>query len=169
MITSKSCFWGTIVRIEQIRTVVEVVGISALIISLTFVGLELKQNREMDVAAVHFNRMAIFHSKMMAYLESEAAINYYAKHMLTGSDFNYVSEQDAAVAEVLANAQIAEWEVEYRYIEQGFSTRDIETLENEIRSFSAIMPVEAVYNAWWLSGVNDNYTFHTVMTNALDD
>ncbi len=61
---------------DRIRLTVEVVGISALVLSLLFVGFELKQTRDMNLAKLHHNRLALFHNNMLSMLESDHALMY---------------------------------------------------------------------------------------------
>jgi hypothetical protein len=146
----------------------ELMGISALVVSLLFVGYELKHTREMNLAQLHFNRMEMFHSKMLATLESEIALSAMVKRFASdGSSVNF-TETETATLYVLAQAQIAEWEAEYRYIEQGFATRSLADLQNEISFTVGLSPeIKVAWGAWDMPGL-ENYSFNTMMNEVLN-
>jgi len=152
---------------ERFRPIVELVGISALIISLLFVGFELKQTREMNLAQLHFNRMEMFHSKMLAALESEPALLAMKKSYASDGSAVTFTEIEEASLYVLAQAQIAEWEAEYRYVELGFATRSLADLQNEISFTANSLPdIRGAWESWDMPGL-ENYSFNTMMNELL--
>jgi len=153
---------------ERIRTGMELIGIFAVVVSLLFVGFELKQTREMNLAQLHFNRMEMFHSRMLAVLESEPALNAAAKRHANKGNAASFTDIEQATLYVMAQAQIAEWEAEYRYIEQGFATRSLGDLENEIRHTVGSAPeIAEAWAAWDMPGL-ETYTFNTMMNEVLN-
>ena len=71
---------------DRARTLAEVIGVSAIVISLVFVGFELKQTRDMNLAELQFKRLSLFHSLMLASLESESVLNASLKIIYTEDD-----------------------------------------------------------------------------------
>jgi hypothetical protein len=153
---------------ERIRSIMELVGVSGVVITLLFVGFELKQTREMNLAQLHFNRMEMFHSKMLAVLESEPALNAMAKRSASGGSTEDLTEIEKTTLHVRAHAQIAEWEADYRYVEQGFATRSLNDLKNEISYSVALTP--EIKNAWaeWDMPGLESYSFTAMMNEVLD-
>jgi hypothetical protein len=153
---------------ERFRPIAELIGISALIISLLFVGFELKQTREMNLAQLHFNRMEMFHSKMLATLESEPALRAMKKRYASDGSAVKFTEIESATLYVLAQAQIAEWEAEYRYVEQGFATRSLTDLQNEILFTVNLSPeIRDAWKGWDMPGL-EKYSFNTMMIELLN-
>ncbi len=64
---------------DRIRLSVEVIGITALVLSLIFVGLELKQTRDMNLAQLHYDRLRPYFDHQLAVLESDSALALVAK------------------------------------------------------------------------------------------
>lgn len=154
--------------LERIRLIAELIGISAVVLSLFFVGFELKQTREMDLAQLHFNRMEMYHSRMLAVLESEPALSAFAKRIESdGSSVDFTGTERSAM-HAIAHAQIAEWEAEFRYIEQGFATRTLASLENEISVTTAGYPeIRVVWESWNMPGMQ-SYSFNAMMNRLLN-
>ncbi len=152
---------------ERIRPAMELIGIFAVVVSLLFVGFELKQTREMNLAQLHFNRMEMYHSKMLAVLESEPALAAVTKRYANKGNPVSFTDAEQATLNVMAQAQIAEWEAEYRYIEQGFATRSLADLKNEISYTASLSPeITVAWIAWDMPGL-ETYTFNTMMNEVL--
>ena len=69
----------------RIRLLAEVVGITAVVMSLVFVGVELKNTREMNLAELTFNRNLMEHNRLSATLESEHILMAWAYRWNFGS------------------------------------------------------------------------------------
>ena len=152
---------------ERLRPAMELIGILAVVLSLLFVGFEIKQTREMNLAQLHFNRMEMYHSKMLAVLESEPALHAIWKRYANSGRTMNLTETEQATLNVLAHAQIAEWEAEYRYIEQGYATRSLSDLKNEISYTTNQMPeIRVAWPAWDMPGL-ESYTFNKMMNEVL--
>jgi hypothetical protein len=144
---------------ERIRFAVEIIGISAVVISLVFVGYELKLTREMNLAEMHFNRIALEHSRYLASMQSEAELGTWSKqHSPIGNwDTGDLTEFEVAAAEMAAMALWFEYQAEFRLIELGFETRDLNALKTDIAAISIDMPqMVAVYKQWWYYPGEDN-------------
>jgi len=48
-------------QIERFRFVVEMLGITSLVVSLMFVAYELQQTRDMNLAQLEYNRISVIH------------------------------------------------------------------------------------------------------------
>lgn len=161
-------------QLERVRFIVEIVGISSLVVSLVFIGLELKQTRDMNIAQLHAERLGLFHQRMSATLESDAALSLHAKKFLLdwseeGLPESGLTEIDKAVAEVTAHLLLAEFEVEYRFIEAGFDTRSIEGIRDEVKQTTERIPeIEAIWRHWWYIPTED-HGFNKFMEDALQD
>ncbi len=157
---------------DRIRLSVEVIGITALVLSLLFVGLELKQTRDMSLAELQHNRLVLFHTTMLAALESESALVHYGKNIYTEKNgvlwtSAELNEKERAAALLLADAQLASWEIETRFIELGFAIRTFEDLESEIGTVMARnSALSAVWPLWRYPGDEVN-SFHRMMIRIL--
>ena len=90
-----------------------------------FVGFELKQTREMNLAELQFNRSVLEHDRYLAILESEPKLAGWAKaNSPPTSDSSHLSEIERAAAEVSAMALWLEYRLDFKFIELGFDTRD---------------------------------------------
>ncbi len=70
-----------------------------------------------------------------------------------------LTNTEKVALEVSANAQIVEWEMEYRIIQQGFSTRETISLRQEIaHDFKGRPELRAVWDRWMGSG-EESYEF----------
>ena len=159
---------------ERIRLYAETVGIAALVISIAFVGYELKQTRDMNLAEMQQTRLAAHQANMLALLESESGLAYFGKHMyseakgVTWSDPE-LDEIQRAAALVHAEAWLIVWEMEHRMIEQGFSIRTFNDLESEVMSTVAGSPTfKAVWPLWRYPGSEAN-GFFRMMNRVLAD
>jgi hypothetical protein len=56
----------------------------------------------------------MYHSKMLAVLDSEPALNATTKRYSRGGIDEHLTDTEQATPSVMAQAQIAEWEAEYR-------------------------------------------------------
>ena len=102
----------------------------------------------------------MYHSKMLAILESEPALRAVMKrHADKGTPVTFTDAEQTTL-NVTAQARIAEWEAEHRYIEQGFATRSLLDLKNENSYTSSLSPEIAV--AWDMRGL-ETYTFTTML------
>jgi hypothetical protein len=148
---------------ERTRFLVEMAGISAVVGSLLLVAYELKQTRDMNMAELHFNRMSLFHSRITAHLESEAMLSVWDARGYANWDEPDLTPMAKAAAFVNANGWIAEWEADYRYIELGFATRDLEDLKVEIRqTIEAFPEMTPAWESWRLPTGTD-YPFNLFM------
>lgn len=157
---------------DRIRLSVEVVGIAALVLSLVFVGFEIQQTRDMNLAQLQLNRLELFHNTQLAALESEPALIHLGKNFYTeenGVSWKSVdlNEAERAAALVLAEAQLSAWEIQSYIIEQGFEIRTAQDLETEIAfRFSKNPVLEAVWPMWRYPGDEIN-TFYGIVKRAL--
>jgi hypothetical protein len=159
---------------DRIRLTVEVVGISALVLSLLFVGFELKQTRDMNLAELHHNRLALFHNNMLSMLESDHALMYLEKLVYTeenGVSWRPGELTDLERAAALANAEarIAAWDIEYRFMEQGFPMKTIEDFESEVARFAREgSAIRGVWPLWSYPG-EDDQQFYVMMNRVLSE
>ena len=145
-------------NLDRIRLTVEVLGITALVLSLMFVGFELKQTRDMNLAKLKHDRYLLFHNNMMAVLESESALAFHSKYVYTkkkGVTWNpaELTEFERTAGLIHTEARLAAWAMDYDYIEQGFSVRTFDDLESEIRNnVTQNGPIRGVYPLWMYPG-----------------
>ena len=157
---------------DRARTLAEVIGVSAIVISLVFVGFELKQTRDMNLAELQFNRLSLFHSLMLASLESESVLSASSKTIYTeanGIIWNTpeLSELERASLLVRADARIVSWDIEFKIIEAGFAIRKREDLKSEIIETLQLDPsIRAVWPLWDFPG-SENIGFYKLLAEAL--
>ena len=157
---------------DRIRLSVEVVGIAALVLSLIFVGFELKQTRDMNLAELQRDRLVLAHDSMLAVLESEPALIHWGQNIYTeengvlwkGAELNEIQR---AAALVLAEAQLSRWEIESYMIEQGFEIRTVQDLETEIGHRISQNPILEVVWPLWRYPCDESNMFFRVMNRAL--
>lgn len=153
--------------IERFRPVMELVGVTAIVISLLFVGYEIRETRNMNLAQLHFNRMAMVHSRITASMESETALGAWAKMDTVDWSSGLFTPTERAYLTISAHGQIAEWEADFRYIELGFSTRTLEDLQLEILFTANQSPqIELAWADWNMPGL-DEYAFVAMMNETL--
>jgi hypothetical protein len=154
---------------ERTKFLVEMAGITAVVGSLLLVAYELKQTRDMNMSELHFNRMSLFHSRMTAHLESEAMLAVWEARGAANWDEPDLTPMAKAAAFINANGWIAEWEADYRYIELGFTTRDLEGLKVEIRqTIEAFPEMTSAWEAWRLP-IGTDYPFNLFMEGIFAD
>jgi hypothetical protein len=157
---------------DRIRLSVEVVGITALVLSLAFVGFEIKQTRDMNLAQLQLNRLELFHNTMLAVLESEPTLihlgkTYYTEENGVSWKNEGLDDVQRAAALVLAEAQLSAWEIQSYIIEQGFDIRTAQDFESEIGARFAQNPaLEAVWPLWRYPGDEIN-TYYGIVNRAL--
>ncbi len=153
---------------ERIRFSVEVVGITAVVLSLMFVGFELKETRDMNLAELQHDRLALSHSTYLTVLESEPALAHFGKNVYTVENGVLWKEDGATESQrtaglVLAEVQLGSWEIESRFIEQGFAIRTIEDFESEVRQRFLDQPrFAAVWPLWRYPGDESNAFYRMV-------
>ena len=111
------------------RGYVEMIGATALVGSLLFVGYELKATRDMNMVDLHYNRMSLYQGVFSAQMESEDYLNAHAKRFLLDWNSGDLTPTEQAASEISAANILLAYEYEYRLIQQGFSLRS----ENELR------------------------------------
>jgi hypothetical protein len=147
------------------RLVAEAIGVAAVVLSLIFVGFEIKQTRDMNLAQLQHDRIALFHSNMLAAMESEPTLRYLGSHVYTPENGvvwrpENLGELERAAALVHAEARLAALETEYRYIEQGFSIREFADLEAELTEIVGDEPgIQGVWPLWRYPGDEVNGFF----------
>ena len=133
------------------RTAAEIVGIAALVLSLIFIGYEIKLTREMNLAELHASRAAIEHSRFISMLESDHAVSFWAKQYPDlGWNKEGLTPEEGAAAEMRAFALWHEYKLEHKFIELGFATRELDALRTDIGAMSSTNPeMVAVWKRWW--------------------
>ena len=133
------------------RTAGEIAGVVALVLSLVFIGYEIKLTREMNLAELHASRVAIEHSRFTAMLESDYAVSFWAKQYPDlGWKHGDLTPEERAAAEMRAFALWNEFKLEYKYIELRFETCALESLRTDIGAMSITNPeMVAVWKRWW--------------------
>jgi len=159
---------------NHIRLSAELIGISALVLSLIFVGFELKQTRDMNLAELQFNRLSLLHDQNLAMVESEYALNYLNKLVYTDENGvswrpEELSDLERAAALSTAEARITAWDIEHRFILQGFSIKTIEDFESEVRQYS--VEGSAIRGVWpfWRYPGEDEQPFFVMMNRVLSE
>jgi hypothetical protein len=161
------------VKAENLRFVAEAIGITAVVLSLVFVGFEIQQTRDMNLAELQHSRLALTHSNMLAVLESEPALEYFGTQIYTPVNGvvwepENLSETQRAAALVQAEARLIVFEIEHRFIEQGFIVREFSDLEAEISEMVGDEPaIRAVWPLWRYAGDEVN-GFFRMMNRILD-
>ncbi|MEQ8859194.1 MAG: hypothetical protein RIC56_11130 [Pseudomonadales bacterium] len=136
---------------EKWRIIAEAIGLAALLLSLAFIGYEIKLTREMNLAQLHASRATLEHSRFIAMLESDHAVAFWSKQYPDlGWDHAGLTPEERAAAEMRAFALWHEYKLEFKFIELGFETRDLEALRTDIVAMSTTNPeMVAVWKRWW--------------------
>jgi hypothetical protein len=147
-------------NLDRIRLSVEVIGIAAIVLSLMFVGLELKQTRDMNLAQLHYDRLSLYFNHQLAVLESEPALALAAKRsedvIWDSAGFTDL-ERGAAITQ--AQLWLQDWWIAYQFIDLGFSVKSLNSLKTDIRVVSKKLPeIEAVFKARWLAPGYEEYS-----------
>ena len=146
-------------KIENVRLTAEILGITALVISMVFVGLEIKQTSDMNLAQLHYDRLSLFHQHQLAVLESEPALSLVAKRstdMIWDSEGLTELERGAAITQ--AAVWLQNWYIEYRFIELGFPLKSIDSLKADIRDITSRYPeIEALFEGRWQYPGDEEY------------
>jgi hypothetical protein len=110
---------------ERWRTAVEGVGLFALVGSLFFVGMQMRQDRSVALADLTYARNELFINRFSAGLASEAYLDAYAKLYSTHAwDTTGFTAREAAAIEIDAMLWWSYLEVTYRHHAQGFVDPD---------------------------------------------
>jgi len=150
-------------KAERFRFVAEMLGITALVVSLIFVAYELQQTRDMNLAQLEYNRLSVIHDRHLAMLESEPMLSVFA--LKNGGDWDtpQYTELEKGAALVEAAARIDEWRIEYKFINLGFPVRS-RPLEVDIRdAFASDPAIRAAWNAIWESEGHEPVGFHKLV------
>ena len=124
-----------------VHYIAEILGVGSLIISLVFVGFEMKHAREVSLAELFFDRNMMEHERTTAILQSEHALSVRAKtHKMGDWDNGEFTDLEKAAAEIDAHALWLEFMVAHRIITLGFETRDLSALQTDIRSIVGSNP-----------------------------
>ncbi len=146
-------------QIERFRVVAEMIGITALVVSMAFVAYELQQTRDMNLAQLEFNRISLVHERMLAMLESEPMLSVFAKKHGGDWDMPEYSELEKGAALIEAGAKIEQWRVEYKFASLGFDVK-LRPLDVDIREQLAADPaIKVAWNAIWGTGEAE-FGFH---------
>jgi len=100
---------------EKIRFYVETIGIIAVVLSLIFVGFQLRLEQKMALGAQYQGRAEITSSNIQAFIQSEAALSRIAKDQGYVEENGYTPEEQAIRFLSLWMAFIAWDNVEYQY------------------------------------------------------
>jgi len=131
-------------QIERFRFVVEMLGITALVVSLMFVAYELQQTRDMNLAQLEYNRISVIHDRHLEMLESEPMLSVFAQKNGGDWDTPQYTEVEKGAALVEAASRIDEWRIEYKFTSLGSPVR-LRPLEVDIRyAFATDPAIKAV-------------------------
>ncbi len=151
---------------DRIRLSVEVIGITALVLSLIFVGLELKQTRDMNLAQLHYDRLRPYFDHQLAALESDSALALVAKRsedVIWDSEGFTELERGAAITR--AWLWLQDWWIQYHFIDLGFSLKTLSSLKSDIRATCTNLPeIEAVFKARWLAPGTEEYGMTAILS-----
>ena len=114
----------------------QVIGAAGIILSLIFVGIELRQSHDIAVAAQYQDRYESFVETNRSYLQSEHALRYFGKRILARvqsapyiSDElkNWISEQpieDLAILSIIAQSELKTADNLYYQYQSGFLSEE---------------------------------------------
>jgi hypothetical protein len=143
---------------DKWRFVAEITGIVALVASLIFVGLQLRQDRHIALAGLAQTRNEMLASRWTAGLQSEASLSTWTK-LYSRHDWNAdtLTEQEIAAAEIDAMIWWTYLEVTFRHHRLGLVDDDEwAAWEANVVLGDRLSPVyRAVFERFWHSTPSD--------------
>lgn len=128
----------------------QVIGIFAVVASLIFVGLEMRQSQKIALSAAYQARADSSMTLRMASLESETLQTATAKIYLQGMGLDQLTPEERVVFRSRWNAQMTYLEnMHYQYINGFISEEHWETNRSELRSSLSRIPE-------WRRGILEN-------------
>ena len=156
-------------QIERFRFVAEMLGITALVVSLIFVAFQMKQTQDMNMAQLEFDRLSLYHANRLAVLESDPMLSVVAKTRGIDWDAPDLTELEKAAALISADATIQLWRIEYKLVSLGFPIKVI-PLEDDMRAEIQGNPaIEAAWNSKWEDPVFASAGFYGLMHKVFAD
>lgn len=143
---------------ERWRIAAESFGLAALIGSLIFVGLQLRQEHEIAVAELNHARNELMVNRFSAALDSEAYLSAYAKLYATRAwPTGTLTEPEIAATEIDAILWWTYLETEFWHRQQGLIDDDEWVAwEANIRMSDQLSPVyRAVFQKYWTPAPSD--------------
>ena len=110
------------------KDIAELIGISAIVASLIFVGLQMKQAQEIAIADQYQNRAGTIVEFYMAQIQSERVINQRARQFKAAADAGQLT---APLKRLLDNLGAEEYAVAYMRIRAGLTTLDNYQFQHE--------------------------------------
>ena len=117
-------------RTQRIRDWLEVIGIFGLIVSLIFVGFEMRQSQRIALSSIYQSRADSSMRIRMAPLESEALLSGVAKRRV---DETLTAEEEEAIWSRTAGNLIYLENMHYQYLQGFISEEHWQTNIAEIR------------------------------------
>jgi hypothetical protein len=146
------------VSYEKWRIAVEAIGLAALVGSLVFVGMQMRQEHRIAVGELAYARNELFQSRFTAGLESDDYLSAYSTLYATGDwPTDELMKREIAAAEIDA---ILWW----NYLETVYWHRRQELIEDyewvvweeNVRLGQTLSPVYgAVFRKFWLATPSD--------------
>jgi hypothetical protein len=148
---------------ENWRKLAETVGLMALVGSLIFVGLQMRQDHQIALAQLSQSRAELLASRWIAGIESEAYLANFAHQYASGGwEIGDLSEQEVAAAELDAHI----W---WTYLNALFEQRrhglvddeEWTSYDGDVLMIGTLPAYQAVYQRWWILNP-------TAFTNSVD-
>ena len=105
------------------REVVELIGVAAIVASLVFVGLELRQSREIAISEAYQMRAAIEVSHGAAIASVPGFITGLAK-LIDGESADDLTTEELIAQQFYITAQLAVWENDHFQYSQGYLSEE---------------------------------------------
>jgi hypothetical protein len=109
-------------KAEKLSDWLQVVGTFGVIASLVFVGLEMRQTREIAISQIYHSRADAERSNYTEAISSQAYLSGIAK-LSSGSVGTLTPEEDAAVIHFFM-AQLSTWENDHFQYQNGFLSEE---------------------------------------------
>ena len=129
----------------------EVAGLFLLAGSLIFVAIQIRQEHALALASLASERTALFTSRHVAGLESDAYLSlYYKNYRTNGWDVGDLENNEVAAAEIDALIAWTYYEMSYTHWQAGFvSDLSWESMKIEIAVFAQVPVYQAIYDYWY--------------------
>jgi hypothetical protein len=109
------------------KNIAELVGITAIVSSLIFVGLQLKQTQEIAIAGHYLDQATLLVEATNGRMQNEPLMSDYGVHLLTAGEFSEDEELDPLVAAARVHAANNSLTIldndHYQYL-SGFQTEE---------------------------------------------